>query len=114
MTVIILEGVPPRLRGALTRWLLEVRPHVYVGTVSSRVRDKLWARAVKACVDGSVVMIWSSRSEQGFDIRTHGNPSYLPRDFEGLLLVTRPGRGISKLPIAGSDTAKAPDNNLLR
>lgn len=113
MTVIVLEGVPPRLRGALTRWLLEIRPHVYVGTVSSRVRDRLWARAVKACEDGSVVMIWHSRSEQGFDIRTHGNPSYQPRDFEGLLLVTRPGRGSSTRPMAGSDTASVPNHNLL-
>ncbi|MGQ4356660.1 type I-E CRISPR-associated endoribonuclease Cas2, partial [Streptomyces drozdowiczii] len=29
-------------------WLLEVTPELYVGTVSARVRDELWA-AVTAC-----------------------------------------------------------------
>lgn len=93
MMVLFLEGVPASLRGALTRWLLELRPNVFVGTVSARVRERLWERASTACKSGSVVMIWASRSEQGFDVRTKGNPTYQPRDFEGLLLVTRPGRG---------------------
>ena len=43
MLVIVTELAPPRLRGFLARWLLEVRAGVYVGNYSVRVRDRLWA-----------------------------------------------------------------------
>lgn len=114
MTVVVLERVPPGLRGSLTRWLLEVRPNVFVGTVSARIRDRLWDRAVKACKDGSVVMISTSRSEQGFDIRTHGNPTYQPRDFEGLVLITRPGRGAGAAAQTAVSTASGPTHDQSR
>ena len=42
MTVLVLERVPAGLRGFLSRWFLEVQANVFVGTVSSRVRDNLW------------------------------------------------------------------------
>ena len=42
MLVIVTEAVPPRLRGYLSRWLLEVRAGVFVGDYSVRVREKLW------------------------------------------------------------------------
>ena len=35
MVVVVTENVPPRLRGRLAIWLLEVRAGVYVGDVSS-------------------------------------------------------------------------------
>lgn len=44
MIVIILNNCPPALRGDLTKWLQEVNTGVYVGQVSARVRDELWAR----------------------------------------------------------------------
>ncbi|MEI8259518.1 MAG: type I-E CRISPR-associated endoribonuclease Cas2e, partial [Deltaproteobacteria bacterium] len=43
LIVIVVERATPGLRGQLTRWMLEVRAGVFVGTLSSRVRDKLWA-----------------------------------------------------------------------
>ena len=43
MIVIILNNCPPALRD-LTKWLQEVNTGVYVGQVSARVRDELWAR----------------------------------------------------------------------
>ena len=39
MIVIALERVPVGLRGELSRWLLELRPGVFVGKVSALVRD---------------------------------------------------------------------------
>jgi CRISPR-associated protein Cas2 len=32
---------PPKLRGDLSKWLLEINTGVYVGQVSARVRDAL-------------------------------------------------------------------------
>jgi CRISPR-associated protein Cas2 len=58
MVVIILEKVPVRLRGELTRWLLELKAGVFVGKVSAMVRDKLWQRVCEGdegrrCAHGS-------------------------------------------------------------
>ena len=39
MLVIVVENAPPRLRGRLAVWLLEVRAGVYVGTYSRRTRE---------------------------------------------------------------------------
>ena len=42
MLVIVLENAPPRLRGRLAIWLLEIRAGVYVGNYSVKVRDHIW------------------------------------------------------------------------
>ncbi len=41
MVVVVTENVPPRLRGRLAVWLLEVRAGVYVGDTSKRIRNDL-------------------------------------------------------------------------
>ena len=56
MLVIVVENVPPRLRGRLAIWLLEVRAGVYVGTVSRRVREMIWNTVIKGIEDGNAVM----------------------------------------------------------
>lgn len=42
MIVVVTESVPPRLRGRLAVWLLEVRAGVYIGHVSARIREMIW------------------------------------------------------------------------
>ena len=42
MLVIVVENAPPRLRGRLAVWLLEVRAGVYVGNINRRVREMIW------------------------------------------------------------------------
>ena len=44
MLVIVVEGAPPRLRGRLAVWLLEVRAGVYVGNYGRRVREMIWGQ----------------------------------------------------------------------
>ncbi|MER5631826.1 type I-E CRISPR-associated endoribonuclease Cas2e [Streptomyces nitrosporeus] len=87
MIVISATAVPDHLRGALTRWLLEVTPELYVGTVSAKVRDELWA-AVIACTDnGIAVLAHPADNEQGFQLRTAGTRRREPIDFDGLTLI---------------------------
>jgi len=90
MVVMILEKVPVSLRGELTRWLIEPHPGVFVGHVSAMVRDRLWDKCCKACRDGGVVQIWSSNTEQRFQLRLHGNTRREVVDFEGLQLIRVP------------------------
>jgi CRISPR-associated protein Cas2 len=87
MITISATAVPDHLRGALTRWLLEVTPELYVGTVSARVRDELW-EAVAACTgDGLSVLVYPRDNEQGFEIRTAGTRRRQPVDFDGMTLI---------------------------
>lgn len=88
--VLILERVPPGLRGELTRWLLEPKAGVFVGRVSALVRDKLWEKARAQARGGGCLMIYASNNEQGYKIESWGRSSRLVEDFEGLLLVRVP------------------------
>ncbi|WP_353844469.1 type I-E CRISPR-associated endoribonuclease Cas2e [Vibrio gazogenes] len=87
MLVVVTEAVPPRLRGRLAVWLLEVRAGVYVGEVSKRVREMIWEQVMQLAETGNVVMAWATNTESGFDFQTYGENRREPIDFEGLRLV---------------------------
>ncbi|HMM71297.1 MAG TPA: type I-E CRISPR-associated endoribonuclease Cas2e [Rhodocyclaceae bacterium] len=87
LLVVIAENVPPRLRGRIAIWLLEVRAGVYVGDVSRRTREMIWGQLSEGHEDGNVVMAWASRSESGFDFQTLGANRREPVDYDGLRLV---------------------------
>ena len=89
MTVIVLSRVPPGLRGDLAKWLLEVRPGVYVGRLTAAVRVRLWDRITKYVKKGDATLVYMVANEQGYRILTIGDPSYRVRDFEGLQLIER-------------------------
>ncbi|MCH8501531.1 MAG: type I-E CRISPR-associated endoribonuclease Cas2 [Aliidiomarina sp.] len=88
MCMIVTEAVPPRLRGRLAVWLLEVRAGVYVGDVGQRVREMLWQQVLALAEDGNVVLAWATNNESGFDFVTYGENRRQPIDFDGLRLVT--------------------------
>jgi CRISPR-associated protein Cas2 len=104
MLVIVLENTPPRLRGRLGVYLIEVRTGVYVGDVSKRVREMLWEQVIYFCGDGNAVMIWSTNTESGFDFVTVGKNRRMPVDFDGMKLV-------SFLAIENNDGATANKDN---
>ncbi|MCG5549536.1 type I-E CRISPR-associated endoribonuclease Cas2 [Halorhodospira halochloris] len=87
MVVVVTEAVPPRLRGRLAIWLLEIRAGVYVGDVSRRVRETIWEQINALVGEGNVVMAWASQHESGFDFQTCGKNRRIPVDYEGLRLV---------------------------
>jgi CRISPR-associated protein Cas2 len=88
MLAIVVEKVPPRLRGRLAIWLLEVRAGVYVGKVSRRVREMIWETVVKGLEEGNAVMAWSTNTESGFDFLTWGANRREPVEIDGLKLVS--------------------------
>ncbi len=90
MVLVILEKVPTGLRGELTRWMLEPKAGVFVGSVSGMVRERLWQKLCDESRGGSCMMIHSDNTEQGFSIRISGEPSREVVDFEGLFLVRVP------------------------
>ncbi|MDR1926129.1 MAG: type I-E CRISPR-associated endoribonuclease Cas2 [Endomicrobium sp.] len=88
MMVIVVENIPPMLRGRLSLWLIEVRCGVYVGNYSIKVRKMLWDMVTKYVCDGNAVMAWSAPTEAGFDFTTLGKNRRLPIDFNGLRFVS--------------------------
>lgn len=87
MVVIVVENVPPRLRGRLGVYLLEVRAGVYVGNLNRRVREMLWEHVRHGYENGNAVMAWSTQDEAGFDFLTLGENRRLPLEKDGFKLV---------------------------
>jgi CRISPR-associated protein Cas2 len=96
MVLLMLERVTPSIRGELTRWLIQPRTGVFVGSVSALVRDKLWEKVVGSLASvkprktgrtPGAIMIHTTNNEQGFAVRVTGDTDREISDFEGLLLV---------------------------
>ena len=98
MLVIVVENVPPRLRGRLAIWLLEIRAGVYVGDYSARVRDNIWGQVERGIGEGNAVMAWRTNNEAGFDFVTLGANRRIPVELDGAKLV-------SFLPISSGEDA---------
>ncbi|PID63961.1 MAG: type I-E CRISPR-associated endoribonuclease Cas2 [Gammaproteobacteria bacterium] len=87
MMVIVVNNAPPRIRGRLAVWLLEVRAGVYVGKYSKRTRLRIWEQVVEGIENGDAVMAWAASLDQGFDFVTVGHNRREPVDLDGLKLV---------------------------
>ena len=88
MLVIVTENVPPRLRGRLAVWLVEIRAGVYVGNPSKRLREFIWEQVEQGLEEGNAVMAWSTNTESGYDFQTLGRNRRLPVDYDGIRLVS--------------------------
>jgi len=88
MLVVVTENVPPRLRGRLAIWLLEIRAGVYVGNTSRKTREMIWEQVNALAEDGSVAMAWATNTESGFDFQTYGKNRREPVEWQGLRLVS--------------------------
>ncbi len=88
MLVIVVENVPPRLRGRLAIWLLEIRAGVYVGKYSAKVRDSIWNQVEAGIGDGNAVMAWQANTDAGFDFLTIGANRRIPIELDGAKLVS--------------------------
>jgi CRISPR-associated protein Cas2 len=84
----VLENAPPRLRGRLAIWLLEIRAGVYVGNYSAKVRDHIWEHVKAGLGEGNAVMAWRTNNEAGFDFVTLGANRRIPVEIDGAKLVS--------------------------
>ena len=89
MVVLSITNCPPRLRGDLSKWLMEINTGVYIGRVSARVREELWLRICENIRDGQATMIYSAANAQGYQILVH-NTCWEPVDYDGITLMKRP------------------------
>lgn len=88
MIVVVLESAPPRLRGRLAIWLLEVRAGVYLGEYNRKVREYLWEQVLAGIEDGNAVIAWRDPAQEaGFQFQTAGKSRRIPVEFDGVTLV---------------------------
>lgn len=88
MMAVITNNAPPRLRGRLAVWLLEVRAGVYIGVYSAKTRAMIRDQVETLIEDGDAVIAWSAPTDAGFDFETFGSNRREPVDFDGLKLVS--------------------------
>ena len=88
MLIVVTENVPPRLRGRLAIWLLEIRAGVYIGDVGRKTREMVWEQITTLTDAGNVVMAWSTNTESGYEFQTFGDNRRIPVDYGGLRLVS--------------------------
>ena len=87
MLVIVVSNAPPRLRGRLAVWLLEIRAGVYVGNYSRRTREMIWGQVKREIGEGDAIIAWAASTDAGFDFDTCGANRRIPVDFDGMKLV---------------------------
>lgn len=88
MMVVVVSSAPPRLRGRLAAWLVELRAGVYVGDYSARTREMIWDQVLGGIETGDAVMVWKAPTDQGYEFLTAGRNRRMPVDFDGLKLVS--------------------------
>jgi CRISPR-associated protein Cas2 len=89
MTVIVLTACPEGLRGHLTQWLLEISAGVYVGHVSTRIRQRLWGKVIEMAGPGRALLVFQKPGEQRLSFLVHDH-HWKPVDFDGITLIRRP------------------------
>mgnify|MGYP000628141149 CR=1 FL=1 len=87
MVVLVIDNGSEKLRGELTRWLMEVKPGVLVGNISAMVREKLWDKVNQDSERRGAVLLYSMNTEQGFAMKMCGEPKRQIVDFDGIQLI---------------------------
>ncbi len=84
MVVVSLEHSPDYLKGWLCRYLCQVRPGLYVGTINAKIRHLLWEKIDGTADCKDAVMLWSDANEQQFSFCLKGDPRRKLIDSEGI------------------------------
>jgi CRISPR-associated protein Cas2 len=67
--------------------MIEPAPGLYVGTLSAKVREELWAVVAASVREGAAVLVHPTDNEQRFAIATAGERRRTPVDVDGLTLI---------------------------
>ena len=112
MVVITLSDCPPKVRGDLSKWLFEINTGVYVGNLSTRVRQELWQRIRENLKNGRATMVYSAPGEQQMRFEVH-NSLWQPVDLDGIKLMRRPLPGKQLTTDAANESIQSRAGKLL-
>ena len=86
MVVFVLENASEKLRGTLSRWMIETKPGIFVGSLNPMVREKVW-NMIPSHAPVGALMLYTCNNEQGYDVKMYGEPSRSVIDLDGLNLI---------------------------
>ncbi len=87
--VLCASAVPDHLHGYISRFLTEVNTGVYVGKVTPRVAEALWARCDTEDREGTLTFVTSNPNyEQGFMVQSRNHEGRQAIDLDGIWLGT--------------------------
>ncbi|MCH4207397.1 MAG: type I-E CRISPR-associated endoribonuclease Cas2e [Solobacterium sp.] len=87
MTIIVMDNVSTSTRGECTKYLLEVKTGVFVGNITSVVRELVWQKIQRNCANGGAILIYSMANEQGYELEMFGDPRKKVIDLDGIKLI---------------------------
>ncbi len=87
MTVLIVQNATAATRGELCKWMLEVKPGVFLAKVSAIVREAIWDKVKEDPTAIGAILAYSAPTEIGFQMEMYGEPMRSIVDFEGLQLI---------------------------
>jgi len=70
--------------------MLEVKPGVFIGTLSATVREKLWEKACQKIKKGGAILIKTMNNEQRYLLKFHGNTNRSLINYDGIQLIKFP------------------------
>jgi CRISPR-associated protein Cas2 len=73
-----------------SKWMVEVKAGVFIAKINALVRKLLWEKCMESIGNGSLIMIWATNTEQGFDLLHHNCKDYIPLNIEGIWLTLHP------------------------
>lgn len=73
----------------MSRLAIEIKAGVFIATINARVRDQLWKRITEEWKNPAI-LLYSTNNEQGYEIRTFGDPEREAIDFDGITLLAKP------------------------
>lgn len=95
LAILTLEAPPSRVRGYLSKYMVEVRTGMFVGLLNARIRQHLWdVISFHAPASSAIMIVTLKASPFGFAIQRQGN-TWLDHDIEGVSLPLRRFRGRS-------------------
>jgi CRISPR-associated protein Cas2 len=87
MVLLDLDGATATLIGKVSRRMLEIRPGLFVGSLSTRAIDQLW-EAVEKTQPRSALLVRSERNELGVGFKQLGEHRYKLCEQHGIMLVS--------------------------
>ena len=93
MITVYLYYPKPLLRDFMSRYLIEMYPNCYSGTMPAGTAEELKNLCLNYC-KGAIFQL-SSDTEQGFILTSCGNSPYEIRDFDGIQLLSTPAKRLS-------------------
>lgn len=112
--IFITENVPTSLRGEITKWMLQLKPGVFIGTLSALVGEKLWKKIQEKQGEGGAIWVKATNNEQRFTLSICGKTHWTIRDFDGLQLITHPHKKSIKRDDIKQEIVKIPKSHHIK